>query len=131
MSQYDIVKTSTQSDYIIRRNESSSDIEILYSFSEIYGKVHLPLTFVICLFGGVTNVLNVLVMTRRQMITPSNVLLTGMSIAQFCLAINYLSLMLHTILSENCFFNGKCIFLQPETKMSSQIFSLPALLFCD
>lgn len=68
-------------------NMSSS----LTVFSTNYKNFHSPLVVVICLFGVVCNVANVIVLTKPKMRTsPTNVILTGLSLAQICLLINYL-----------------------------------------
>lgn len=58
-----------------------------------YDKVHIPLSIAVCLFGTFSNVANIIVLTRKQMRTPINVLLTGLSIAQLLLASNYFGLL--------------------------------------
>ncbi|CAI5454462.1 unnamed protein product [Caenorhabditis angaria] len=59
-------------------------------FAAYYDEVHIPLSIGICLFGAASNVFNIIVLTRKRMRTPINVLFTGLSAAQWLLATNYL-----------------------------------------
>ncbi|EFO82966.1 hypothetical protein CRE_00682 [Caenorhabditis remanei] len=68
---------------------SSSRIPTGKSFLQYYDEIHIPLSISICIFGAVSNVFNIIVLTRKRMRTPINILLTGLSIAQWLLATNY------------------------------------------
>lgn len=81
--------------------------EIFHYFSVLYEPIHLPLSLIICLFGVVANTSNVIVLTRRSMITPTNVILTGLSAAQLFLLVNYLFLLTFNMCASNCMFPGK------------------------
>ncbi|CCD67505.1 G-protein coupled receptors family 1 profile domain-containing protein [Caenorhabditis elegans] len=59
------------------------------SFLQYYDEIHIPLSISICIFGAASNVFNIIVLTRKRMRTPINILLTGLSIAQWLLATNY------------------------------------------
>uniref|UniRef100_A0A914X223 G-protein coupled receptors family 1 profile domain-containing protein n=1 Tax=Plectus sambesii TaxID=2011161 RepID=A0A914X223_9BILA len=64
---------------------------LLESFISPYTTIHLPLVITICVFGIVANVLNVIVLTRRQMrAQPINIILTGLSTAQLLLLVNFI-----------------------------------------
>lgn len=56
--------------------------------------MHIPLSATICMFGAVSNTVNIIVLTRRNMRTPINIFLTGLSVAQFLLDTNYIGLLL-------------------------------------
>ncbi|CAB3400397.1 unnamed protein product [Caenorhabditis bovis] len=61
----------------------------IQTFSMNYDEIHIPLSISICLFGAASNVFNIIVLTRKRMRTPINILLTGLSFAQWLLATNY------------------------------------------
>lgn len=87
-------------------NMSQFANENLESFYLIYGSIHKPLSLTICTFGVITNIINVIVLTRRHLITPSNTFLTGISLAQLFLVFNYLTLLSFNALAENCLVSG-------------------------
>lgn len=47
-------------------------------FNNKYRLVHGPLSLGLCVFGIIANVLNIIVLTRKNMISPTNAILTGM-----------------------------------------------------
>ncbi|XP_042143108.1 G-protein coupled receptor dmsr-1-like [Ixodes scapularis] len=51
-------------------------------FHEWYtGNLHGYLSMTVCIFGIVANVLNIIVLTRRNMVSPTNSILTGLAVA--------------------------------------------------
>lgn len=83
-------------------NVSKYGGEHFQRFYEIYDKAHLPLSSIICLFGVVTNTLNVCVLTRPSMVSPINIILTGLSISQLCLVSNYFVLLMFNVCADSC-----------------------------
>lgn len=79
------------------------------SFSEAYDPIHKPLSLLICIFGICANGINLVVLTRRGMVTATNILLTGLSAAQLFLLLNYLLLLFYNYLVENCLYPSKKI----------------------
>lgn len=73
--------------------------QLLY---DIYTPAHLPLSGTICAFGIISNTINVAVLTRRSMRSPTNTLLTGLSVAQLCLVTNYLILLAYNVSASSC-----------------------------
>uniref|UniRef100_A0A9J2NZF3 G-protein coupled receptors family 1 profile domain-containing protein n=1 Tax=Ascaris lumbricoides TaxID=6252 RepID=A0A9J2NZF3_ASCLU len=65
----------------------------LEAFLQVYDQIHIPLSLTICVFGAISNVFNIIVLTRKRMRTPINVLLAGLSFSQWMLASNYLGLL--------------------------------------
>ncbi|VDM98809.1 unnamed protein product [Thelazia callipaeda] len=65
----------------------------LRPFSKFYDRIHIPLSVSICAFGAVSNIFNIIVLTRKAMRTPVNILLAGLSFSQWLLATNYLGLL--------------------------------------
>ncbi|XP_052779502.1 G-protein coupled receptor dmsr-1-like [Mya arenaria] len=62
----------------------------MHTFYKNYGRVHGYVSNVVCIFGVVSNILNVIVLTRRHMITPTNCILTALAIADFLTMLTYL-----------------------------------------
>jgi len=60
------------------------------NFSENFSKVHGYIADAICIFGVISNIMNVIVLTRRHMITPTNCILTALAIADFLTMLVYL-----------------------------------------
>jgi len=59
-------------------------------FHTNYGRIHGYICNVVCIFGVISNILNVIVLTRRHMITPTNYILTALAIADFLTMLTYL-----------------------------------------
>lgn len=55
--------------------------EHLKSFNRGYGVVHGYLSFIVCVFGITANFLNMIVLSRKDMISPTNAILTGLAVA--------------------------------------------------
>lgn len=91
-------------------NASGGGNETLYMYGgeyfqqlyDTYSPAHMPLSGTICAFGVLANTLNVVVLTRRSMRSPTNILLTGLSVAQLCLVSNYLFLLAYNISASSC-----------------------------
>jgi hypothetical protein len=49
-------------------------------FNRNYMKYHGYISSVICLFGVISNIVNIIVLTRRHMVTPTNCILTALAI---------------------------------------------------
>lgn len=61
----------------------------LFGFNAWYQKIHGYLSLVVCTFGIVSNVMNIVVLTRRSMISPTNYLLTALAIADLLIMVFY------------------------------------------
>ncbi|VDN58709.1 unnamed protein product [Dracunculus medinensis] len=70
---------------------------------EVYDQIHIPLSITICLFGAISNVFNIIVLTRKNMRTPVNILLAGLSISQWLLALSYLGLITIELYRLQCY----------------------------
>lgn len=55
-----------------------------------YGGVHGYSSLVVCLFGCVMNLLNLVVLTRREMHNPTNAILTGLAFADLLNDLEYM-----------------------------------------
>uniref|UniRef100_A0A915KFB6 G-protein coupled receptors family 1 profile domain-containing protein n=1 Tax=Romanomermis culicivorax TaxID=13658 RepID=A0A915KFB6_ROMCU len=74
----------------------------LIEFSNAYTVIHKPLSLAICIFGTTANALNILILSKRSMRSSTNSILTGLSIAQLLLLINYTILLCFNHLMETC-----------------------------
>ncbi|KAL4226465.1 G-protein coupled receptor [Mactra antiquata] len=69
---------------------SGSTENPIIEFHISYGKVHGYISNIVCIFGVLSNILNIIVLTRRHMITPTNCILTALAIADFLTMLTYL-----------------------------------------
>ncbi|XP_067144311.1 G-protein coupled receptor dmsr-1-like [Centruroides vittatus] len=67
----------------------------LSAFREKYVSVHGYISVIVCLFGILANVLNIIVLTRKDMISPTNAILTGLAVADVSVMISYLPFAIH------------------------------------
>ncbi|XP_041348730.1 G-protein coupled receptor dmsr-1-like [Gigantopelta aegis] len=58
-------------------------------FGIIYGKIHGHLSIFVCIFGIISNVLNIIVLTRKHMLSPTNFILTALAIADMLTMTTY------------------------------------------
>ena len=63
---------------------------VMTNFFKNYGNVHGYIANTVCIFGVISNVLNIIVLTRRHMITPTNCILTALAIADLLTMLTYL-----------------------------------------
>jgi hypothetical protein len=62
----------------------------LLGFNVWYQRVHGYLSLAVCAFGIISNAMNIAVLTRRSMISPTNYLLTALASADMAVMIFYL-----------------------------------------
>ncbi|KAK9302802.1 hypothetical protein QLX08_005296 [Tetragonisca angustula] len=76
---------------------ASSDYYVcdLSSFHSYYSQLHGWISLLVCIFGSIANVLNILVLTRREMRSPTNIILTGLAIADLLVMIDYIPYVIH------------------------------------
>lgn len=55
-----------------------------------YNYIHGYLSCAVCIFGSVANILNIAVLTKREMRSPTNAILTGLAIADLLVMIDYI-----------------------------------------
>lgn len=67
----------------------------LVSFHNSYRQVHGYVSLVVCLFGMLANTMNIIVLTRKDMISPTNVILTGLAFADNLVMIEYIPFAVH------------------------------------
>jgi hypothetical protein len=64
-------------------------------------QVHGYVSLVVCLFGSVANSLNIAVLTRREMTSPTNALLTGLAVADLLVMLEYIPFACHMYMPQN------------------------------
>ncbi|KAG8190887.1 hypothetical protein JTE90_010312 [Oedothorax gibbosus] len=75
--------------------------EYLNHFRNSYGSVHGYLTFLVCIFGITANVLNIIVLTRKSMVSPTNAILTGLAVADMLVMSSYLPFTVHNYIRQD------------------------------
>ncbi|EFN78137.1 Probable G-protein coupled receptor B0563.6 [Harpegnathos saltator] len=72
----------------------------LESFHSSYAQVHGWASLQVCVFGSIANVLNIAVLTRREMHSPTNMILTGLAVADLLVMIEYIPYAIHMYLYQ-------------------------------
>ncbi|XP_050413508.1 G-protein coupled receptor dmsr-1 [Patella vulgata] len=67
----------------------------LQSFGECYWSIHGYYSLIVCLFGVITNLINIAVLTKKSMRTPINCILTGIAIADLITMLSYIPFAIH------------------------------------
>ncbi|KAJ1532349.1 hypothetical protein ONE63_000953 [Megalurothrips usitatus] len=62
--------------------------------------MHGVVSLLVCLFGSVANGLNIAVLTRREMSSPTNAILTGLAVADLLVMVEYIPFALHHYLLQ-------------------------------
>ncbi|XP_034171300.2 G-protein coupled receptor dmsr-1 isoform X1 [Osmia lignaria lignaria] len=70
----------------------------LSSFHSHYSQLHGWISLLVCIFGSIANILNILVLTRREMRSPTNIILTGLAVADLLVMIDYIPYAIHLYL---------------------------------
>ncbi|XP_015177510.1 PREDICTED: sex peptide receptor-like [Polistes dominula] len=81
--------------------ENNSDYKCgsnLESFHLIYAQIHGWASLIVCIFGCIANSLNIAVLTRRDMRSPTNMILTGLAVADLLVMIEYVPYAIHLYL---------------------------------
>ena len=56
-------------------------LDFIFNASRWYSNIHGWVALIICTFGIVNNILNVVVLTRNEMKTPTNLILAAIAVA--------------------------------------------------
>lgn len=75
--------------------------EYLTIFRNGYGAVHGYLSFIVCLFGITANILNIIVLTRKNMVSPTNAILTGLAVADMLVMLSYIPFTFHNYIRQD------------------------------
>lgn len=70
----------------------------LDSFHQEYAKVHGYASILVCIFGSIANTLNIAVLSRREMSSPTNAILTGLAVADLLVMLEYMPYASHMYL---------------------------------
>ena len=62
----------------------------LKEFSNWYQSVHGYISIVVCVFGIVCNIMNIVVLTQKNMITSTNFILVALAVADMLTMVSYL-----------------------------------------
>ncbi|XP_055626841.1 G-protein coupled receptor dmsr-1-like isoform X2 [Toxorhynchites rutilus septentrionalis] len=91
----DETERSSISNGLVRTNDTTSH-KMLYcgqgldDFHTSYSEIHGILCLLVCIFGSIANTLNVIVLTRREMRSPTNFILTGLALADLLVMLDYI-----------------------------------------
>ncbi|CAG2163501.1 unnamed protein product [Oppiella nova] len=82
--------------------ENEDDLQFygseLTRFSNFYRPIHGYLSLAVCVFGIIANVLNIIVLTRKNMISATNSILTGMAVSDMCVIASYIPFAIHNFI---------------------------------
>lgn len=67
----------------------------LYIFATKYAEIHGYISVAVCLFGIMANIANIVVLTRRHMVTSTNYILTWLAIADLLTMLSYFPFAIH------------------------------------
>lgn len=70
-------------------------LSFLKYYSEWYTGIHGYVAAIICILGVLANILNIIVLTRKNMISPANIILTGLAISDGLTMAIYFPFALH------------------------------------
>ncbi|XP_043281381.1 G-protein coupled receptor dmsr-1-like isoform X2 [Venturia canescens] len=70
----------------------------LNSFHQEYAKMHGWASLLVCIFGSIANSLNIMVLSRREMSSPTNAILTGLAVADLLVMMEYIPYASHMYL---------------------------------
>ncbi|XP_034656962.1 uncharacterized protein LOC117894169 [Drosophila subobscura] len=95
------------------------------NFHTSYKNMHGYVSLVVCILGTIANTLNIIVLTRKEMRSPTNAILTGLAVADLAVMLEYIPYTIHDfILTDSlpreqklsygwaCFINFHSIFAQ-------------------
>lgn len=88
----------------------------LVSFYRSYRSIHGYLSLLVCVFGSVANVLNICVLSRREMRSPTNAILTGLAVADLLVMLEYIPFSCH-------------VYLDPDARFTASYFSYAWAVF--
>ncbi|RZC41740.1 7TM GPCR Srw and/or 7tm 1 domain containing protein [Asbolus verrucosus] len=78
----------------------------LKEFSRTYEGIHGPLSFLVCVFGSVANILNICVLTKKEMRWPTNLILTGLAVADLLVMLEYIPFTFHTYINDRKYISS-------------------------
>ncbi|XP_031636899.1 sex peptide receptor-like [Contarinia nasturtii] len=82
----------------------------LDDFHTRYHSIHGYLSLTVCILGCIMNVVNVVVLTRREIRSPTNAILTGLAVADFLVMIDYIPYSWFDYILPNMNYTRKTLF---------------------
>lgn len=79
---------------------SSETVRGLHEFNNWYGRIHGYVAVAVCLFGVLSNSANIIVLTRRNMISSTNTILLWLAVADLLTMLDYLPFAIHFYIME-------------------------------
>lgn len=70
----------------------------LDSFHTFYLSLHGYFALSVCVFGCIANLLNIVILTRRELRSPTNALLTGLAVSDLLVMLDYVPFATHMYL---------------------------------
>lgn len=67
----------------------------LYAYACFYYGVHDYMSVILCCFGIPANIVNIIILTRKSMRTPINIILTGIAVSDMLTMLSYLVYAIH------------------------------------
>ncbi|CAG7834080.1 unnamed protein product [Allacma fusca] len=87
-------------------------------FQYTYGSVHGYFSLVVCFFGCLANLLNLIVLTRKAMISPTNAILTGLALADLLNMIEYIPFAVYRLYVHRRYPYGWAVFILVHSNFS-------------
>lgn len=88
-----------------KMKEVSDDESLLLDFMEKYAKIHGYVASVICAFGNISNVFNIIVLSRKNVIGPTSCILIALAVADIFVTVSYLVYLTDRALISETFTN--------------------------
>ncbi|XP_017773498.1 PREDICTED: sex peptide receptor-like [Nicrophorus vespilloides] len=98
------------------RGNSSGDVIMNFTycnftdFAKTYSGIHGYLSIIVCVFGTIMNILNICVLTTKEMRWPTNLILTGLAVSDILVMLDYIPFAYY-------------FYLNPEAKLTEGFFS--------
>ena len=90
-------------------------------FRNVYGGIHGYLSLAVCFFGCLANLLNLIVLTRKVMINPTNAILTGLALADLLNMIEYIPFAIYKISPDKNYPYGWALFILVHSNFSQVV----------
>ncbi|XP_071533023.1 G-protein coupled receptor dmsr-1-like isoform X2 [Panulirus ornatus] len=92
---YNVTANDTKANITVPDSEEYCSTAEWNHFRQSYQAVHGCMSLVVCLFGSVANVINMVVLTRRTMKSPTNAILTGLAVTDLLVMVEYIPYTMH------------------------------------
>lgn len=96
---------TNDSDFFSPGNSSMDPVQFkpyygdrLEMYRNYYATIHGYISLAVCIFGITANVMNIIVLTRKNMVSPTNAILTGLAVADMMVMLSYIPFSFHNYL---------------------------------